>query len=586
MGKAVIVRDNGAGHYVVRVSLYTDRANMRLNRLNGILAAVQTEIDTGAIGARFIFLNARKVALEKEVNRLESAVDAAEEVDAWCADLSPGLAGEVGTIEIGTERKNGIQIQPGYQGMNAYNGARDGIETPVKTLPVSTAIFNFALMPAIQKWRPTYRYGEIISIDHDNNRCDVVLDQCNSSIMGIDINVVNTITGAPIEYMSCNHVVFEPGDAVLVRFDPYSINGQPKVIGFKNNPKPCESRYIRIQTGSAILIYDIVGQRIGGNLPDNPPTFPCEKTTQVNSWLAAHVSESAINTDVASISNTITESYVDPVNSLNDLVDDYHFDIFPTYEDSFRSWSLGTRTVYDEGEWDCDEVFYDDGPPSHTGDTLQSTYGPYKTDVTTEAVGYDLGPNNEPRYFLYWNRYMDCFQPLVCRGGMCKVVSCINQQDRSFIVSSDSEGTTLEDYQTPPIETHDIYSDLIFHSPFENAPVHIQQVYHNADPSAWWGESIAAFSIAIGAKRSGDDMLNFCIFTYLIHENNGDTYTRPQNLPVARMMSKTGIDNFNDVNPFDDLNFDPVLSSAVADFINNFNNGALTGLSIDFIDVS
>jgi len=42
----------------------------------------------------------------------------------------------------------------------------------------------------------------------------------------------------PIEYMACNTEIFEPADHVVIEFANFSWD-QPKVIGFKANPRPC-----------------------------------------------------------------------------------------------------------------------------------------------------------------------------------------------------------------------------------------------------------------------------------------------------------------------------------------------------------
>ena len=187
--------------------------------------------------------------LKKRRDRVQSARDMDFQTQAWCADLSTGLSGNVGTIEPGTERKNGINIQPGASGGAAWDGARDGQATPFLTMDVADAMRNFALMPAIQKWRPTYRYGIISDIDLQANTCTVTLGALTSSIQALNINHQSVFNSVPIDYMDCNAAAFENGDHVIVKFSPYNaVTGQPKVIGFVDHPKPCESLNFKLSS--------------------------------------------------------------------------------------------------------------------------------------------------------------------------------------------------------------------------------------------------------------------------------------------------------------------------------------------------
>ena len=238
-----------------------DDLNSYLNTLSETLRALQL-LDKE--------LTLRKVALEKRRDRVQTARDVDYQTQAWCADYSEGLTGNVGTIEPGTQKKNGINIQPGYGNESAWDQARDGIMTPFLTMHVADAMRNFAALPAIQKWRPNYRYGAISNIDDDAGTCTVTLDAIASTIHDLNINQVSVLHNVPIEYMSCNAAAFENGDSVIVEFDNF-LQGSPRVIGFKEQPRPCESRYIKVETANAVLIYDIVGRRIPDDLPSSPP---------------------------------------------------------------------------------------------------------------------------------------------------------------------------------------------------------------------------------------------------------------------------------------------------------------------------
>ncbi|WP_319525688.1 hypothetical protein [uncultured Desulfosarcina sp.] len=247
MGKAAIISEAGDGLYTIEVRHDTSVADAQLAKLESMLATVDARIteesgkpkpDQSVISS----LKLRKTAIEKRFDRVKEAAEADYQTQAWCADLTEGLAGEVGTIEPGAEMKNGINIRPGFDDGAVFVRERDGQATPFLTMDVADAMRNFAIMPAIQRWRPTYRYATISNIDTEADTCRVTLEPLFSSIRDLDINYQGAYDDVPVEYMSCNAAAFENGDAVIIRFDPYDVSGQPKVIGFKSNPKPCEIR--------------------------------------------------------------------------------------------------------------------------------------------------------------------------------------------------------------------------------------------------------------------------------------------------------------------------------------------------------
>ena len=252
MGKALIISDDGDGLYTVEIKHDTTAADTQLTRLDAILSAVNQKItdekakdepDQSVIAA----LNLRKTALQKRIDTVTEARDADYQTSVWCADRTAGLSGNVGTIEPGTQRGNGINIQPGAGGEAVWDGARDGQATPFLTMDVADAMRNLAILPAIQKWRPTYRYGTISNIDYTADTCTVTLDNLASNIQNLNINHQSVLNAVPIEYMSCNAAAFEDGDRVIVGFSPYSTEGQPRVIGFVDHPKACDI-FIKLNT--------------------------------------------------------------------------------------------------------------------------------------------------------------------------------------------------------------------------------------------------------------------------------------------------------------------------------------------------
>ena len=242
MGKALIISDLGEGRYAVQVLHDWAAADSKLTVLSRSLAIVEEKIaaeaekeDPGTID----LLTLRKVGIEKQIAAITDLMDGADyETTVWCADYAEGLSGEVGTIEPGTEYKNGINIYPGYSGGAAHDLTRDGQAVPFASLPVADALRNFALMPAIQKWRPTYRKGTISNIDIEANTCTVTLDAASSLIQDLDINQAAVLHNVTVQYMSCHASVFEEGDRVIVAFTGHDWSS-PKVIGFESEPAPC-----------------------------------------------------------------------------------------------------------------------------------------------------------------------------------------------------------------------------------------------------------------------------------------------------------------------------------------------------------
>ena len=244
MGKATIISETGEGLYTIEIKHDRTAAESLIAKHSQALSIITAKIageqsQENPDQAVIDMLTLRKVGNEKKLAAITELMDTADyQTSAWCADYSEGLSGEVGTIEPGAEYKNGTNIYPGYAGMAAHDLSRDGQAVPFATLPVADALRNFALMPAIQKWRPTYRKGVISDIDVEANTCTVTLDALASSIQGLDINQAAVIHNVTVEYMSCHASVFEDGDRVIVAFENFDWSS-PRVIGFESEPAPC-----------------------------------------------------------------------------------------------------------------------------------------------------------------------------------------------------------------------------------------------------------------------------------------------------------------------------------------------------------
>lgn len=177
-------------------------------------------------------LIAEDLSLKKRRGQLKR-IPEDKELDAWCADYTPDLSGEVGLVDVNDEGAQGVIVQPGDSGEAPYDSVRDGILMPREAQSGAQAYFNAAVLPGVQKWLPRYRIGTISNIVNDT--CVVMLDSAQSSAQGLGINEFDMHSDVPIQYMTCNGDAFEDGDKVLVRF----FDSGPQVVGFANNPRPC-----------------------------------------------------------------------------------------------------------------------------------------------------------------------------------------------------------------------------------------------------------------------------------------------------------------------------------------------------------
>lgn len=232
------------------LTAYTAAA-AKLHALKGKTTALRIPLD---------LLKAQSVQMGKDIAAW-SAVVLTETIPAWCADLTEDASGEVATIEIPGENAL-VLISPAAPAFNPANGlmtARE-IQSPAQVF------WNAAVLPGWQKWKPTYRKGIITAVDTSANTANVALDAAYSSAKGLAINQQANLTAVPVEYMSCHAVVFEVGDACVVRF-----NGQdqttPTVVGFVSNPKPCASARYCSNSGLAYIFTLATGvwARISGS---------------------------------------------------------------------------------------------------------------------------------------------------------------------------------------------------------------------------------------------------------------------------------------------------------------------------------
>jgi len=208
MGVGTIKNNIGDGKYSVELNYDTSLLDNQIANDTAIVATISADIDnldplSSTYDADLKTLTARKTRYEDLIKKLEALIPDDPIVDAWCADLSDELSGEVSTIEIPGE-KTFVNVAPGYVDGVYYGApvdvAKYGQLTPVMAMSPSATFYNLAMLPGWQKWKPTYRYGQITAIDGD--LCDVSLEGIESSQQNLDVNQSNTLSDVSISYMT------------------------------------------------------------------------------------------------------------------------------------------------------------------------------------------------------------------------------------------------------------------------------------------------------------------------------------------------------------------------------------------------
>ena len=288
MGKARILEAHGEGRYTIEIVEARERAESakqqaesriqtltaEVNQLDAKIQAAQQAVDQAALeqnaaieqwqqevaeqGGSSVDLDAfarkllesagKRDALraENRSKELRIAADQAlvarinslpplRQMQAWCADYTDDLTGEVATAEVPGEVGNVI-IKPGFENANQWSATADGAMQPALAGTPASVFYNLAMKPGWQKWRPTYRTATITSIDGDT--CSITLDAATSSQQALSVNARSSYSGVPILYMDCNGEAFEQGDRVLVAFAG-NVEG-PTVVGFEQEPRQCD----------------------------------------------------------------------------------------------------------------------------------------------------------------------------------------------------------------------------------------------------------------------------------------------------------------------------------------------------------
>ena len=181
-------------------------------------------------------IRAKELRLSLRLRELQAIPDG-RTIDAWCADKTEDLEGEVATAEIPGEPE-AVLVRPGYDDGAAYISALYGILYQRAGMSPEQVYFNAAILPGWQKFRPTYRFGVLTAVDHENNTGNVNLEESVSSAQNLGVNQSQSLDDVPIEYMECDSLAFDVGDRVLVEFVSQRWEN-PRVIGFAEEPKEC-----------------------------------------------------------------------------------------------------------------------------------------------------------------------------------------------------------------------------------------------------------------------------------------------------------------------------------------------------------
>lgn len=210
MGRAVITANKGDGLY--DILLQYDRGkipdrlaaiSLRLTELtNTLIPTAEAEVEAAQIALQYAvgdeipkatatlfakqrtlaFLRLEKISLQKEQSRLNAVPQTMARANVWCTDytidLSPNTI--VGTMEINGEQSKIILTPGGDDDIGIMQPA--GANTPAGTF------FNLAIFPWWQRWKPTYRIGEIKEIDYATNTASVCIEDVRSAYQGVLIN--------------------------------------------------------------------------------------------------------------------------------------------------------------------------------------------------------------------------------------------------------------------------------------------------------------------------------------------------------------------------------------------------------------
>lgn len=263
------------------------------------------------------------------------------EQGAWCADYTEDATGTVATLEINGE--SGLTLIAPSAPAPA---AADGVMVAREMQSPEQVFWNAAVLPGWQKWKPTYRTGTITALNTEADTASVELDAALSSARSLNINQAGTLTAVPVKYMTCNASAFEVGDKCIVSFAGQD-QANPKVVGFRDNPKPCAPAFVLVPivaatsalvtNGAPHGMFDVItscgdGVFVYNNVIIVPDAYYIKKITSLNEvyfpepslgWAAPYVppvelwaenhgvwQDSAVTNPYSFASTTYNTSYV------------------------------------------------------------------------------------------------------------------------------------------------------------------------------------------------------------------------------------------------------------------------------------
>lgn len=192
---------------------------------------------------------ATRTSLQLEYLRLDK-VPRTRNRTVWSADYSPDLGiatngdwNQIGTIEVPGEEQE-VLLYPAKNLFRAWTPAIDGDMTPVAAQSPMAWFYNTCVVTGWQKYRPTYRFAKVLEI-LTATRMKVELIPPLKSTYG-DVDITPTLADLTLpsyaevecDYLDCHTQAFSIGDEVVVQYMAQNAD-QPKVIGFRHNPKPC-----------------------------------------------------------------------------------------------------------------------------------------------------------------------------------------------------------------------------------------------------------------------------------------------------------------------------------------------------------
>lgn len=250
MAKALIKENLGAGQYNIEIIKNTGKIQSKLSGIGAEIAALEaTENKTAAIKLQILSLQKKRVQLEaiKNTTRL-----------AWCADYQVDLEGTVGVVNMPDEPDRFVNIKPGTG--SAYDEKIDGDVYPAMNMLPETAFYNRGILPGVQRWKPRYRYGTIVSTDPATDRCSVLVTPAYSSQQGLPINPESTVTmtnlgGPDTTLPGWEHFVEKnPDSEIVTNTDPGSdvkfTDNRLSQLESVNNSVNSSHRYVSDAPGS------------------------------------------------------------------------------------------------------------------------------------------------------------------------------------------------------------------------------------------------------------------------------------------------------------------------------------------------